>query len=58
MCLVLGFSTNPFENMTDEEMTTTLNPGQSLEFKHRILLSSGNFISDDEMNKQSGDFNK
>jgi hypothetical protein len=39
-------------------MTTTLNPGQSLEFKHRVLLSSGSFISDDEMNKQFTDFNK
>jgi hypothetical protein len=43
---------------TDEEMTTTLNPGQSIEFKHRVLLSSGSFISDDEMNKQFTDFNK
>ncbi len=43
---------------TDEEFTTTLTPGQSLEFKHRILLLSGSFISDDEMNKQFSDFNK
>jgi len=39
-------------------MTTTLTPGKSMEFKHRILLSSGSFISDEEMNKQFSDFNK
>lgn len=43
---------------TDDEMKTTLEPDQSMTFKHRILLSSGSFISDDDMNKQSMDFNK
>ena len=43
---------------TDEEITNTLNPGQTMEFKHRILVSTGGFISDEEMNKQFGEFSK
>jgi hypothetical protein len=43
---------------TDEEFTNTLNPGESMIFKHRILLNSGKFLSDEEMNKQFSDFNK
>jgi len=43
---------------TDEEFINTLNPGESIVLKHRILLNTGKFLSDDEMNKQFLDFNK
>jgi len=43
---------------TDEEFINTLNPGESMVFKYRILLNSGKILSDDDMNKQFLDFNK
>jgi hypothetical protein len=43
---------------TDEEFTNSLNPGETMVFKHRILLSSGKFLSDSEMNQQFAEFNK
>ena len=43
---------------TDEEFLNTLNPGEAMVFKHRILLNTGNFLSDEEMNKQFEQFNK
>jgi hypothetical protein len=43
---------------TDEETIYTLEPGQTMVFKHRILLNSGSFLTDQEMNKQFDDFNK
>lgn len=43
---------------TDEEITNTLNPGQTMEFKHMILVSSGSFLNDDGMNKQFEEFSK
>lgn len=43
---------------TDEEFMNTLNPGESMVFKHRILLNSGKFLNDEEMNKQFSEFNK
>lgn len=43
---------------TDPETNYTLNPGESMTFNFRILLNSGKFLSDEEMNKQFQDFNK
>lgn len=43
---------------TDDEFIHTLNPGETMVFKHRILLSSGRFLSDEEMNQQFLEFNK
>lgn len=43
---------------TDEELTTTLDPGETMVFNHRVLLSSGDFLSDDEMNRQFLEFNR
>lgn len=43
---------------TDEELTTTLDPGETMVFDHRVLLSSGEFLTDDEMNRQFLEFNR
>ena len=43
---------------TDEESINTLNPGESMVFKHRILVNSGSLLSDESMNTQFADFNK
>jgi hypothetical protein len=43
---------------TDAETNYTLKPGESMTFNFRILLNSGKFLSDDEMNQQFKDFNK
>ena len=43
---------------TDEESITTLDPGETVVFNHRILLSSGNFLGDEEMNRQFSEFNR
>ena len=36
----------------------TLNPGQSTTFKHKIIVKSGGFITDEEMNRQFAAFNQ
>jgi VCBS repeat-containing protein len=43
---------------TDEESIQTLNPGDSMVFNHRILVNSGKFLTDEEMNQQFTEFNK
>jgi hypothetical protein len=43
---------------TDEESQYTVDPGKSMTFRHRILISSGSFLDDKEMNHQFSDFNK
>jgi hypothetical protein len=43
---------------TDEESIKTLNPGESLIFNHRILVNSGKFLTDAEMDQQFADFNR
>jgi hypothetical protein len=43
---------------TDEEFINTLNPGQSMVFRHRVLINSGKILSDEEMNQQFTAFNK
>ncbi len=43
---------------TDAEMTTTLKPGETLVFNHRVLISSGKFLGATEMNSQFDNFNK
>lgn len=43
---------------TDEEFIKTLGPGESIEFNHRVLIHSGKFLSDEEMNQQFIEFNK
>jgi Methane oxygenase PmoA len=43
---------------TEEEITNTLEPGKSMELKFRVLISSGSFINDAEMNKQFEEFSK
>ncbi len=43
---------------TDEETIYTLEPGKSMEFKHRILVSSGNFLDEKAMNQEFKDFNR
>jgi len=35
----------------------TLNPGQSVSFKHQIIVKTGGFASDEEINKQFAQFN-
>ena len=35
-----------------------LNPGQSITFKHRIIVKTGGFLTDSDMNSQFADFNK
>ena len=44
---------NPKENQS----LYTLEPGKSMTFKHRILLKSGAFLSDEEMNNEFQSFN-
>lgn len=43
---------------TDPETNYALNEGESMTFQFRILLNSGKFLSDEEMNKQFTEFNK
>jgi hypothetical protein len=43
---------------TDEAFINTLKPGESMVFKHRILINSGKILSDQEMNQQFTEFNK
>ena len=43
---------------TDAESTYTLEPGQSLVLKHRILVNSGSFLDAAFMNEQFKDFNR
>jgi hypothetical protein len=43
---------------SDEESLYTLEPGQSMTFRHRILVNSGNFLDDKSMSQQFQDFNK
>jgi Methane oxygenase PmoA len=43
---------------TDEEFIKTLSPGETIEFNHRVLIQSGKFLSDEEMNHQFMEFNK
>jgi hypothetical protein len=43
---------------TDEAFTNTLNPGEHIVFKHRVLIHSGKLLSDEEMNKQFTEFNQ
>ncbi len=43
---------------TDEESIYTLNAGESMVLKYRILLNTGSFLNDESMNKQFADFNK
>jgi Methane oxygenase PmoA len=43
---------------TDEEFLNTLNPGESMVFNHRIVVSSGKVLSNEEMNEQFREFNK
>ena len=42
----------------DEEFRKTISPGEAIIFHHRVLISSGKFLSDEEMNKQFIEFNK
>lgn len=43
---------------TDEETNYTLNPGESMTFHHRIVISSGKLLSDADLNNYFKDFNK
>lgn len=43
---------------TDEEYNFSLNPGESMVFKHRILINTGSVLNDESMNAQFTDFNK
>jgi hypothetical protein len=41
-----------------EELNYSLAPKQSVTFRYRIIIHSGNFLSAEEMNKWAGDFGK
>ena len=41
-----------------EELNFSLAPKQSVTFRYRIIIHSGNFLTAEEMNKQAGDFGK
>ena len=43
---------------TDPEALYVLNPGESLTFKHRVIIKSGGFLSDEAMNAEFKAFNK
>ncbi len=43
---------------TEEESIHTLNPGESMVLKYRVLINSGKLLSDGEMNQQFTEFNK
>jgi hypothetical protein len=45
-------------NPQQDEFTYSLDPGKSVTFKHRILVKSGSFLSDEDMNKEFAEFNK
>lgn len=45
-------------NPKEEEVIYTLEPGKPLTLKYRILIKSGSFLSDDEMNREFQSFNK
>ena len=56
------FSVNPlgrkiFSN-GKEELNYSLQPGQSVTFRYRIVVHSGNSLTNDDMNKFSADFEK
>ena len=56
------FSVNPlgrkiFSN-GKEELNLTLQPGQSVTFRYRVVVHSGSALTADEMNKFSADFEK
>lgn len=40
------------------EFKLTLQPGESVTFRHRVIIKSGSFISDGEMNEQFKTFNR
>ena len=41
-----------------EELNFSLRPGQSVTFRYRIIVHSGNVLSKDEMDKLAADFGK
>jgi len=45
-------------NPKEPETSYTLDPGKSTTFKYRILVKSGSFLSDEEMNREFEEFNK
>ena len=44
-------------NPTEDEFVYVLEAGKSVTFHHRILVNSGNFLSDAEMNTEFSEFN-
>ena len=57
-----GFLVNPlgrkiFSN-GKEELNFSLQPGQSVTFRYRIVVHSGDTFTKDDMNKLSADFEK
>ena len=45
-------------NSKEDEFVYTIEPGKSLTLKYRVLIKSGAFLSDDEMNKEFQAFNQ
>lgn len=43
---------------TDDETNHTLNPGENMIFRHRIVIRSGKFLGDADLNNYFRDFNK
>ena len=41
-----------------EELNFSLLPNQSVTFRYRIVIHSGNLLSNDDMNKHAADFEK
>ena len=39
-----------------EELNFSLKPGESVTFRYRIVVHSGSFLTNDDMNKMSADF--
>ena len=56
------FSTNNMGSQAFDKrnpvFTLTLNPGQATTFRHRILIKTGGFATDEYMNRQFTDFNQ
>jgi len=55
------FSTNNMGsqvfNKDEPQFKLTLNPGESITFKHKIIVKTGGFATDEELNRQFRNFN-
>lgn len=47
-----------FDKSFTEELSLTINPGESVEFKYLVVIKNNGFLSESEMNKISEKFNR